>query len=170
MQERDDGASPAGAVGRVTRAIGDRLAWLFLIAAALTCYEVFVSYALRAPTIWVHDTAIMLCSTCFLFGGAYALEHKEHIRITIVYDLMPQAVRRLLDHLAILVCLVYMLALSWFAGAQTFESIRIWEMSGRAWDFPMPVVIRTAFFGGSALLALEAAAQLVVATLMRRSS
>jgi hypothetical protein len=35
------------------------------------------------------------------------------------------------------------------------------ERSGRAWDFPMPMVIRTAFFLGTALLALQTASLLL---------
>ena len=38
---------------------------------------------------------------------------------------------------------------------QAINSIRIVEMSGRAWNFPMPMVIRTALFLGTALLALQ---------------
>ena len=44
---------------------------------------------------------------------------------------------------------------------QAFNSIRIVEMSGRAWNFPMPMVIRTALFLGAALLALQATAELL---------
>ena len=37
------------------------------------------------------------------------------------------------------------------------------EMSGRAWDFPMPMVIRIAFFLGTLLLLLQALAHWVSA-------
>ena len=42
-----------------------------------------------APTIWVHDATIMLGAICFLFGGAYALQRRDHIRITFIYDALP---------------------------------------------------------------------------------
>lgn len=155
-----EGQPPGAAVDRAVRTIGSGLSWLFLIAAALTCVEVLMDWLLRSPTIWVHDTTIMLTSTCFLFGGAYALQRHDHIRITVVYDLLPAAVRRALDGLSLALGLLYLLALGWYAGMQAADSIRIVEMSGRAWDFPMPVVIRTAFFLGTALFALQAAVQL----------
>jgi TRAP-type mannitol/chloroaromatic compound transport system permease small subunit len=109
----------------------------------------------------VHDATIMMSATCFLLGGAYALQGGHHIRITFVYDLMPPPARRLCDLIGLCLALVYLLALAWFSGMQAFNSIRIVEMSGRAWNFPMPMVIRTALFLGAALLALQAAAELL---------
>jgi TRAP-type mannitol/chloroaromatic compound transport system permease small subunit len=148
-------------VDRVSRTVGDKLSWLFLVSVVLTCYEVLMGWVFRAPTIWVHDATIMMSATCFLLGGAYALQGGHHIRITFVYDLMPPAVQRLCDLIGLVLALVYLLALAWFSGMQAFNSIRIVEMSGRAWNFPMPMVIRTALFLGAALLALQATAELL---------
>jgi TRAP-type mannitol/chloroaromatic compound transport system permease small subunit len=148
-------------VDRVSRTVGEKLSWLFLVSVVLTCYEVLMGWLFRAPTIWVHDATIMMSATCFLLGGAYALQGGHHIRITFIYDLMPPRAQRLCDLIGLLLALVYLLALSWFSGMQAFNSIRIVEMSGRAWNFPMPMVIRTALFLGAALLALQAAAELV---------
>jgi TRAP-type mannitol/chloroaromatic compound transport system permease small subunit len=114
----------------------------------------------RAPTTWVHDATTMMSATCFLFGGAYALQGGHHIRITFVYDLLPPRGRFLCDLIGLCLALVYLLAFGWFAAMQAFNSIRIVEMSGRAWNFPMPMVIRTALFLGTALLAAQAAAEL----------
>jgi TRAP-type mannitol/chloroaromatic compound transport system permease small subunit len=147
-------------VDRLSRALGDRLAWLFLISAALTCYEVTMDAAFNAPTIWVHDTTIMMSATCFLFGGAYALQRRDHIRITFLYDALPPPLQRACDLVGLLCGLVYLTGLGWFAGTHALDSIMRVERSGRAWDFPMPMVIRTAFFLGTALLALQTASLL----------
>ena len=151
------GASP---VDRLSLAVGGTLSWLFLLSVLLTCYEVLMGWVFRAPTIWVHDATTMMSATCFLFGGAYAMQRGDHIRITFVYDLLPPRARRLCESLGLILALVYLLALAWFSGMQAFNSIRIVEMSGRAWNFPMPMVIRTALFLGTALLALQAASEL----------
>ena len=164
MSDLPSGAAPISdlpPVDRLSRALGDRLAWLFLISAALTCYEVLMSSVFRSPTIWVHDSATMMSATCFLFGGAYALQRRDHIRITFVYDALPRRAQRVCDLIGLVTGLVYLLGLSWFAGAQAFDSITRVERSGRAWDFPMPMVIRTAFFLGTALLALQTASLLI---------
>jgi TRAP-type mannitol/chloroaromatic compound transport system permease small subunit len=154
-------ASPPAAtpVDRLSSTVGGTLAWLFLLSVLLTCYEVLMGSAFRAPTIWVHDATTMMSATCFLFGGAYALQRGDHIRITFVYDALPPRARRLCDLLGLFMALAYLLGLGWFAGMQAWNSVRIVEMSGRAWNFPMPMVIRSALFLGTALLALQAAAE-----------
>jgi TRAP-type mannitol/chloroaromatic compound transport system permease small subunit len=148
-------------VDRTSRTVGDTLSWLFLISVFLTCYEVLMGSVFRAPTIWVHDATTMMSATCFLLGGAYAMQRGDHIRITSVYDLLPAPARRLCDLAGLVLGLFYLFGLGWFAGMQAFNSIRIVEMSGRAWNVPMPMVIRTAFFVGTALFALQAAAEIV---------
>jgi TRAP-type mannitol/chloroaromatic compound transport system permease small subunit len=153
--------SELSSVDRLSQALGERLAWLFLVSAFLTCFEVLMDWVFRAPTIWVHDATLMMSATCFLFGGAYALQRREHIRITFLYHALPPALQRICDLIGLLCGLVFLLALGWFAGAQAVDSIGRVEMSGRAWNFPMPMVIRTAFFLGTALLALQTAVLMV---------
>ena len=148
-------------VDRTSRAAGETLSWLFLISVILTCYEVLMGSAIRAPTIWVHDATTMMSATCFLLGGAYAMQQDQHIRITFVYDLLPARARWLCDLAGLILGLLYLLGLGWFAGMQALNSIRIVEMSGRAWNVPMPMIIRTAFFIGTALFALQAAAEIL---------
>jgi TRAP-type mannitol/chloroaromatic compound transport system permease small subunit len=148
-------------IDQISRKVGDTLSWLFLISVAISCYEVLMSSVFNAPTIWVHDSATMMSATCFLLGGAYALQRGDHIRITFVYDMLPPRGQRICDGIGLILALLYLLGLGWFAGAQAINSIRIVELSGRAWNFPMPMVIRTAFFLGVALLALQAAAELL---------
>jgi C4-dicarboxylate transporter, DctQ subunit len=148
-------------VDRTSRTVGERLSWLFLLSVIFTCYEVFMGWAFRAPTIWVHDATTMMSATCFLFGGAYAMQQGQHIRITFVYDLLPAPARRFCELMGLVLGLIYLLALGWFSGMQALNSIQIVEMSGRAWNVPMPMVIRTAFFLGTALFALQAAAEIV---------
>jgi len=148
-------------VDRTSRRVGETLSWLFLISVALTCYEVLMGSAFRAPTIWVHDSTTMMSATCFLLGGAYAMQQGQHIRITFLYELMPVRARRAMDIAGLMMGLIYLLALAWFAGMQASNSVRIVEMSGRAWNVPMPMVIRVAFFAGTALFALQAASELI---------
>ena len=157
-------------IDQLSRAIGDRLAWLFLIAAGLTCLEVFLDWVFRSPTVWVHDTTIMMSATCFLLGGAYALERRDHIRITFLYDMMNPRLRRWCDRLTLTFTLIYLGALLWFVTKQAWQSIMLVEMSGRAWDFPMPIVIRIAFFVGTLLLLLQALAHWIGAIVVDKKS
>ena len=46
-------------VDRISLGLGKALSLLFLVAVALTVYEVVMRYAFNAPTIWVHDVVIV---------------------------------------------------------------------------------------------------------------
>ncbi len=147
-------------IDRFSRFVGRRLCWLYMIAVIVSVYEVFVDSAFGTPTVWVHDATIMLCSACFLLGGAYAMQRREHIRITVVYDLFPESVKRWADVLGLALALLYMALLSYFTTTAAIESIGLVERSGRAWDFPMPMVVRISFCLGSLLLTIQIAAHL----------
>lgn len=147
-------------VDRFMKLVGDKACWLFLSAAVVSCYEVFMDSAFRAPSIWVHDTTIMMCATAFLLGGSYAAQRRQHIRITVIYDLMPKNVRLFCDKLTLLLALFYLVLLSYIATEQAIESIRLVETSGRAWDFPMPMVIRIALSLGCLLFTAQVMAHL----------
>ena len=123
----------------------------------------------RSPTIWVHDTTIMMSATCFLFGGAYALQRRDHIRITFLYDMMSERLKRWCDRFTLTLTLIYLAALLWFVTKQAWQSVILVEMSGRAWDFPMPMVIRIAFFLGTLLLLLQAIAHWIAAMIADRN-
>lgn len=148
-------------VDRISRFVGNRVCWLFLIAVIVSVYEVVSDFAFDAPTIWAHDLTIILCSACFLLGGAYAMQRREHIRITVVYDHLPGGVKRWLDIVGLALALFYIGLLAWFATGAAIESIGLVERSGRAWDFPMPMVVRIFFALGSLLLAAQIASHLL---------
>ncbi len=148
-------------VDRFSRLVGKKACWLYLAAVFFSVFEVISDFVFNSPTIWVHDLTIMLCSACFLLGGAYAMQRREHIRITALYDYLPPRLQRHLDILSLALALVYMVALSYFATAQAIESIGLVERSGRAWDFPMPMVVRISFSLGCLLLTAQIASHLV---------
>ena len=119
-----------------------------------------MDYVFRSPTIWVHDSTIMLSSIGFLFGGAYALQQDAHIRITSLYMKFSPAVQRWCDAIGLALALFYLLVLAYKTGQQAFESISIMERSGRAWNVPIPVVVRSALFLSTVLLIAQALAKL----------
>ena len=69
-QPHDALATALTPVDRLRLWLGRTLAWVFLIAVALTAWEVLMRYVFKSPTIWVHDLVITLSALAFIFGGA----------------------------------------------------------------------------------------------------
>jgi TRAP-type C4-dicarboxylate transport system permease small subunit len=135
--------------------LGNLLSWLFAISGVITPYEVVMRYVFNRPTIWVHDLTVAVSAICFIFGGAYALARREHIRITTVHDLLPPGLRRLVDILADVAITVFLGALGWAAAAQAWRSVLLGETSGHAWDVMIPPVVKVALALGAALMTLQ---------------
>lgn len=150
-----------GPVDRLSRWLGETLSWLFYVAVALTAFEVVMRYVMNAPTVWVHDLVIAISAIAFVVGGAYALERSEHIRISSLYDRLPERPRRWLDRIGLILITAYLALLTYAAVPPALVSIELRETSGRAWDVPIPPVLKTILALGAALMTVQAALHLV---------
>jgi TRAP-type mannitol/chloroaromatic compound transport system permease small subunit len=67
--------------------VGKAFAWLILVLTLGISYEVFVRYALRAPTTWAFDFSYINYGALFIMAGAYTLSRGGHVRGDVVYRL-----------------------------------------------------------------------------------
>lgn len=151
---------PRNPIDRLSKWLGEKLSVVFLAAVLITAFEVVMRYVFNSPTIYVHDSAIALSAVGFIFGGAYSLQRREHIRISVVYDLLPRAAQKVCDALALAVAVFFLAVLTWAAIRQAIPSVRLMETSGRAWDVPIPAFLKTALAVGAALMLAQALVQL----------
>ncbi len=64
---------------------GKAFAWLIVLMAVGTGYEVFVRYVLNAPTSWALDVSFIMYGSLFMMGGAYTLSRGGHVRGDFIY-------------------------------------------------------------------------------------
>jgi TRAP-type mannitol/chloroaromatic compound transport system permease small subunit len=76
---------------------GNIIRWLAVILTVVVLYEVVARYLFNAPTIWAFDTAMMVFSVMFLFGAAYVLQIKAHIKVDVIQNMLPRRVQLILD-------------------------------------------------------------------------
>lgn len=149
----------ANPLDRLARRLGESLCWLFAVAVVLTAFEVVMRYVANSPTIWVHDTVILLTAICFVAGGSYALERRSHIQITSVYGTLSPRTRGMLDVLIALAAAFFLGALAYGAALQSVEALGLTggrlETSGRAWDVPIPAVLKTVLALGVILMTAQ---------------
>ena len=102
-------------IDRLSKTVGEAVSYVFLASVVIISYEVVARYFFNAPTIWAHESTIALTAIGFVFGGAYTMQRRGHIAITIVYSLFPPRFRKVLDVFNVLVELFY-LSLLFYAG------------------------------------------------------
>lgn len=72
-------------VDRLSFWVGHAFAWCIVILTLGITYEVFVRYALRAPTTWSFDLGYMMYGALFFMSGAYTLSRNGHVRVDILW-------------------------------------------------------------------------------------
>ncbi len=77
--------------------VGRAFAWLILVLTLGVSYEVFVRYALRAPTTWAFDFSYITYGAMFLMAGAYTLARNGHVRGDVVYRLWRPRTQATMD-------------------------------------------------------------------------
>ena len=158
--ESDTDPAPSGWVDAVTRTLGEKTSYAFLLAVGLTVYEVVLRYFFNAPTTWVHEVSIFLTAACFIIAGSYTLQRRDHIRITLVIDSVSPRTRHWLNVINGMVALYFLAALGYGAALQARKSISVMERTGTASDLPLPVTLKSLLVVGVVLMVLQGAVQL----------
>jgi TRAP-type C4-dicarboxylate transport system permease small subunit len=162
-----DSARPLTALDRLVDKAGRGVAVLFLIAVAISFYEIVLRYAFNAPTIWVHETVIGLIAVCYAFGGAFALARDSHIRISLITAISGPRTRLFLHIVNSAFSLLFAVALGWAAWLMTEKAwfaptgeLRL-DRSGSAWNPPLPALVKGALLVCLILMAVQALIQLI---------
>ncbi|WP_321449929.1 TRAP transporter small permease [uncultured Cohaesibacter sp.] len=142
----------AGLFGRIVNRMGIIFSVGILVSAGILFIEVVMRYVFNSPTTWAHETVVFLNACAFIFGGLYVAAHNKHIRVVLVYSMIPDGPRRYLDAVISFVCMV---STGFFAFA-SWSSIQraIWtpqgqfhlETSGSAWNPPFPGTLKVFLF------------------------
>ena len=119
--------------------VGKAFAWCIMVLTFATCYEVFVRYALNAPTAWAFDMAVQMYGALFMMAGAYTLSRNGHVRGDVIHRLLPLRAQAGIDlTLYILFLLPGVFALMWYGYDFAADSWRYKEVS---WSSPARVQI-----------------------------
>ncbi len=119
--------------------VGRAFGWCILILTLSVSYEVFVRYALNAPTVWAFDMMVQMYGALFLMAGPYALAQDSHVRADVIYRLLPVRWQARIDFvLYVLFFFPGMLALFWFGWEIAADSWRYKEVS---WNSPARIQI-----------------------------
>lgn len=105
---------------------GKAFAWLIVLMAVGTGYEVFVRYVLNAPTAWALDLSFIMYGTLFMMGGAYTLSRGGHVRGDFLYRLWQPRTQAKVD---LVLYLVF-----FFPGVMALI-LSGWKYASRSWSY-----------------------------------
>ncbi|MEM1160781.1 MAG: TRAP transporter small permease [Pseudomonadota bacterium] len=149
-------------VDRVALFIGRATMILILMMTCVMLYEVFLRYALEAPTLWANELTLWLGGFVFLCSGLYAMQQRSHIRIFLLYDVMPRWMQRACDIFSALLLVLFAFFMVYGSYKQVFvNKFYKWEMFGTAFDPPIPATVQPAILIVITLVALQAVVNVI---------
>ena len=148
----------------------DRFALFFgrmtmMLIISMTCvmlYEVFLRYAIEAPTLWANELTLWIGGFVFLCSGFYGMQQRSHIRIFLLYDAVPRWMQRTFDIIWVSLFALFAFFLIYGSYKQVFVTkFYNWEMWGTAFDPPIPATVQPAVLIVIVLVAIQAIINLI---------
>ena len=135
--------------------------WAPAFVVAIMFYEVVMRYLFVMPTLWVNEMSLWVAGGIYLTAGLYSLQQRSHIRIFIIYDIVPRWLQRVFDLLSVFCLLVFVFAVIWGGFGEAWAKLMRWETFGTAFDPPIPATIKPLILITLFFLALQAVSNLI---------
>lgn len=149
-------------IDRVALFFGRITMILIISMTAVMLYEVFLRYVFEAPTLWANELTLWIAGYVFLFSGLYAMQQRCHIRIFLLYDALPRTIQHVFDIISVILIWFFAFFLIFGSYQQVFVTkFYKWEMFGTAFDPPIPATVQPMILIMVALIAIQAAINLV---------
>jgi TRAP-type mannitol/chloroaromatic compound transport system permease small subunit len=164
------GGSPAArrsVVDRFCDAVDATNAWTGLVCGfaiavvtGVVIWEVVARGMFASPTVWANETTVYLSAVAYLVVGGYALLHRRHVRIDVIYERLAPRTRAKLDLFTFAFFVLYAGTLVWIGWDMAWASIQQGETTGTPWNPPIwPVKLAIPVAG--LLLLLQGTANLL---------
>ncbi len=149
-------------IDKISMFIGRLTMMLIALMTLVMMYEVLLRYVFERPTLWANELTLWIAGFVFLTAGIYAMQQRCHIRIFLLYDVMPRWVQRLFDCLSTFFIALFAFFLVYGSYKQVFvNKLYKWETFGTAFDPPLPATIQPMVLIAVTLVAAQAVVNLV---------
>ena len=121
-------------VDRLNTWVGRGCALTIFVVVFAVLYEVIARGVFGQATIWANETTIYLSAVAYLVSGGYALAHRRHVRIDVLYERLALRTRAKLDFFTFAFFVIYMGALVWVGTTLAWGSFLEAEGTGTPWN------------------------------------
>jgi TRAP-type C4-dicarboxylate transport system permease small subunit len=118
-------------------ALGGLLAALCVLTILILMIGASVGRSLDWRVGWVNDVVAWLCAAAAFLGMAYSFRNGDFVRVTLVLEMVPPRVRRLLELFSLFVATVSIVYLGYWAVRFTMESYEFNDMDGTLIAIPI---------------------------------
>lgn len=148
-------------ITRFNQRLGDALSYVYAVVAVLTFGEVCARYFFNSPTQWTTELVVLLAALHYLTSGPSAYASSSHIRITVLYERLPDKIQYLLTVFERLVVATVCGMIGYWAVNQAERALSITERTGTNWNTPSPTILKVVLCISLGLFAVQALVHLV---------
>lgn len=152
---------PANWMDRISLLIGRITMVLIALIVLVMLYEVILRYVFEKPTLWANELSLWMAGFVFLFSGLYAMQQRSHIRIYLLYDVLPRGLQKACDVLSTVLICLFAIAIVWGGYNEARDKLLRWETFGTAFDPPIPATLKPLVLIIICLVALQAISNLI---------
>lgn len=149
------------ALDRLAVFIGRITMMLIVVLCCVMIYEVVLRYIFEAPTLWANEMSLWLAGFVFLCAGLYAMQQRSHIRIFLIYDMLPRGLQRTCDVISTFLIVMFSFFLFYGGYGEAFDKFYRWETFGTAFDPPIPATLKPMVLLVVVLVAVQAIINLI---------
>ena len=122
------------AIDRLNEVVGWLLGPVIIFVSGAILYEVISRDVFDAPTVWANEGVVYGSSMVYLLAGGYALLHRRHVRIDMIFAMISPRAIRILDLLVLPFLIGYALTLVVVGGEIAWSSYLQAEGTGTPWN------------------------------------
>lgn len=149
-------------IDKIAMFIGRIVMILIISMTSVMLFEVFLRYALQRPTLWANELTLWIGGFVFMLSGVYAMQQRSHIRIFIIYDMLPRPLQHLCDVVWVALLWFFAICLVFGSYKQVFiNKFYKWQTFGTAFDPPIPATIQPTILIVICLIAIQALLNLI---------
>jgi len=149
-------------IDKIAMFIGRIVMILIISMTTVMLTEVFLRYVVEKPTLWANELTLWIGGFVFMFSGVYAMQQRSHIRIFILYDVLPRWAQHVCDTLWVALLWFFAACLVFGSYKQVFiNKLYKWQTFGTAFDPPIPATIQPTILIVICLISIQALLNLI---------
>ena len=98
---------PINWIDRVSLFLSHTIKYLIPVIVLVMMYEIFMRYVVFKPTLWANELSLWMAGFVFILAGFYAMQQRSHIRIFLLYDMLPRNLQRTCDTISTFLILLF---------------------------------------------------------------
>lgn len=145
---------------------GKLAGWSSILLVFLVCVDVVLRYFFQWSRVWMMELELYLFAITFLFGGAFAFQKDQHVRVDVFYTNMSEKNKAIVNIIGgILLLIPWCVIVLYISQRYFFKSWRIGESSGQPGGLPMLYIKKGIVVVGFFLLFLQGLSSIYKASL-----